>query len=491
MAKNKKSSIAGRGPSSPSFSVRNHGKSHLELKTTYPLEKQWSQQRFSLHIYLFFPPRLNLNREFYSVKQVLRDVFSATRLSSPRLDLEELCNRDNLASPLTRLYFLTDTQRNTDRNITNHIIYELKMFVNSCRRNMIAFQKKTVRSLQSNRISNQELTTFLDTCEQVVQIFQSLEERYLQFSSDLQKAYSWADEALSLTLSDVFLQLLIADQKKLFLPKLYERISFLVETQQKRRVEKGYKSGRSSKTHLHQALLKKWTQSVLYLELHKKKYSQNLFHILASIAAGLAMLLSVSIAFFAQRFFNLYSTPWIVVIILSYIFKDRIKEIVRESLLRLFPKLFSDRKSKLCDPISKRNIGTSQITISYPTEHKIPKEVLDLRNKDVDFLIKQLPKNDVLLINQQLFLKSAKILGSFSRVQSLTEVLRIRVRSWLNDMDEPEMTQFSIHKKEILQNKLIRGYDVRMILYLPEQKHCSYYQLLCTKKGLYSIEKLN
>ena len=99
-----------------------------------------------------------------------------------------------------------------------------------------------------------------------------------------------------------------------------------------------------------EGVLKKWSQSAMYMNSAESRTPRRIAHILAGAAAGVAMIFAVLVTIFAGRLYAPNSTPWILLIVLSYIFKDRIKEILRDVFGRSLPRIAADQLSILRDP---------------------------------------------------------------------------------------------------------------------------------------------
>ena len=107
-----------------------------------------------------------------------------------------------------------------------------------------------------------------------------------------------------------------------------------------------------------EGVLKKWAQSVLYLTHEESPAGRNLNHVVAGIAAAVAMSFAIVSTVAAERFFPGRGLPWAVVLVVAYIFKDRIKESLRGILIRTFPSLVIDHRVRLTDRINGSRAGS-------------------------------------------------------------------------------------------------------------------------------------
>ncbi|MEX6223867.1 hypothetical protein AB6F55_02965 [Providencia hangzhouensis] len=83
-------------------------------------------------------------------------------------------------------------------------------------------------------------------------------------------------------------------------------------------------------------LLKKYINRYLYLEIRHKRGLPLLLHSIYGIAAAISMIFATLIAFLWQGKYGALSANLFLAMVIGYIFKDRLKEIGREQLYRLF-----------------------------------------------------------------------------------------------------------------------------------------------------------
>jgi hypothetical protein len=71
-----------------------------------------------------------------------------------------------------------------------------------------------------------------------------------------------------------------------------------------------------------------------------------------------------------------------ITLVVSYIFKDRIKEIVRDYLSSKLLRFFYDQKVRICTCSRKHQIGSSRESFSFVGDDKLDDEIMTLRNRD-------------------------------------------------------------------------------------------------------------
>ncbi len=76
-------------------------------------------------------------------------------------------------------------------------------------------------------------------------------------------------------------------------------------------------------------ILKKFVESDLFLQVIRKRDGLLAEQFYYSIAAGIAMVFATVVSFFATLRFGNFTTDLFLILVFSYMFKDRIKDMMR------------------------------------------------------------------------------------------------------------------------------------------------------------------
>lgn len=93
----------------------------------------------------------------------------------------------------------------------------------------------------------------------------------------------------------------------------------------------------------------------------KLKNGQYAEQLIFGVAAALAMAFATAVAFFTQQAFGNFSTPFFFSLVISYILKDRIKELGRQYLMQVFSSRYFQHQSRYYQ-------GSRQVEIAATTE---------------------------------------------------------------------------------------------------------------------------
>ena len=218
---------------------------------------------------------------------------------------------------------------------------------------------------------------------------------------------------------------------------------------------------------MRESRLKKWVQSVLYLDVEESGVPRRIGHVLAALAAATAMSVAVAAAFFADRMYASYSVPWALLIVGSYIVKDRIKEILRSVLVRFFPVAIADRTRILRDPATQKTVGRARLAIRGTEPSKAPQA--PRTRPGYDELLSQTVAHHAAVFSSTVRLNGRRLLKNHRRVNGIVDITRIRLDKWLRDMDAPQKGIRLFVDKRPVSTVGPRTYRIRVALRLSGQ----------------------
>jgi hypothetical protein len=429
--------------------VTEHGQHQLELDIKYPVARDRKMCKYELDLYIFTPAGLGLTRERYGVAQFLENLKSHTRHTPPRIPFASLVDPACEQSPLTRIRRrLASSGMSLDLG-EERIYYEIRTLVNihhAETRAVRAMLKAELASPAGAKSATTRLKTFLNELDAFLASARDLHQRLLdsRIPDSLREAMRWADEAISLkTEKEIFrLHDLFAST-----PRGEEATSILaarLSAEDEYRTSAGYTTHAAPGADIanesfvyRESMLKKWAQAAMYMGVEKSKTVGRIAQAVAGIAAAAAMAFAVTAMFLTERLFASYSVPWAILIVIAYIFKDRIKETLRGFLMAALPRFVTDRTEKLVDPSADRTVGSTRERISFCRPQDVPKSVLFVRDIQSNSFRTILPPENVIHFQKVVRINSRSLMKYHTRLESITEILRLKLDSWLSEMDAP------------------------------------------------------
>lgn len=484
--------------------VTSHGKRQLELQLTCPLPEKQKRTSYHLSVYLLFPQQLQMTGNRYGEQNFLNDILSYTRFSTPAMSLRNLSDMNNTKSSLTRLISTMNGAHLGSELNDQRVQYELKTLVNIFKSRAKETQRMIAQNLNRNQESPDALpiaSAFLTDSDEVLHILrEKIRPLFLEphIPAVLRSALDFCDEALSLSTEKHLFEILELFKNNPGRESIYDDIIARLRRERNHRASRGFSTilnaneDASKEAFLNQeSTLKKWAQQTYYMTKERARSVRHITSLFMAVAAMAAMVFAVTAAILAGRYFPQNSIPFALVLVISYAFKDRIKETLRGFFLHALPRLVSDRRDKLIAPDGGA-AGSSQLRVSVGTERGVSKELRNLfhlaeRNRQI-----ALPERDVLQFHKRIHLRSARLRKRYSRLEAISEILRFRMDDWLAYMDDPRERVWYLDGDEPRPMTINRTYPISMILQLSDPRadrsEIYSYELLLNRKGIVQVK---
>lgn len=469
------------------YRVRRHDAYQVEVKVGYPLQRDHPRETFGLEMFLFFPYQLAVNSATYSAHQFYTDLRSYTRYKTPDIALRDLINPENALSPLTRVQRRLTEGRESGRWDESGIEYELKVL------GMVVVVQARDRVRAIRRILDSkhgpDRSQAVAATEELLNDLDAVLDRVHALGQGLAPSptprrvgwvYGLVDEHITVRVEGHLFRLLDGFQRYLSSAEraTAARIVATVRREMEHRRAMGYstvdaaKSRRNERLLHREGLLKKFCASALFLTLDADPTTTRARQFLYGLAAGLAMAFAAAAAWVASFYYQQNTLPFILVLVIAYVFKDRIKDFVREHGGRVLPSVTGDRRNRLVDRAYARAIGRSSETMRWPNRRDIPPEVLELR-RCIEPLEREVvePGESILLYTKKVHIDPRAVYRYHQRAIAIDEILRVQLSQWLEAMDAPRkpLPTLDDGTDRILSLSTPRVYHVPLVLRLTTQ----------------------
>ncbi|MFA6839873.1 MAG: hypothetical protein ACOX6K_02950 [Sphaerochaetaceae bacterium] len=496
--------------------LRKHSSRHLETKLILPIPESRGYTR-DIHYYIFSPAQLHL--AVIPEHDMLRKFQSHGRYSSPEITLDELFEPSNALSPLVTLRRYVERRLQSGSFDVSEmiVIHELQALANSVRHDCRVEVQDCKELVEDSRKTGryEDLIQSIDEwCVLIRKLLDELRDMMDRLKDKLPadnrvlSAFSWADETISILIEHDSLDMYLAAEP-LFgkLGSSPSRLLKISRSEANYRMEKGYLSSAAGNVRntsetvaYRQGVLKKWSQSVLYLTPQYSRWPKRIGGILAGAAAAIAMTFATIASIFAETWFLKNSLQWALIVIIAYVFKDRIKEGLRAFFNKVLPKMMADEIFSFVSPRTGRKICTNKVMIDMTDAKNVPSKIAELRRDRENLFQDMLPTEDVLHYTRYIFMhKPKKNKNDFALlpwINNLTLITRIRIDDWLKEMDDPKDIVYRIdpNADEFDQMDSERVYHLHMVIeeYSKEEgiDDLSHYRIILNKTGIIRIEKL-
>ena len=458
-----------------------------------------------MNLYFFLPAQLNVTGRRIGVKKLIDNIKIYTRFSTPKMSLEALTDRENTLSPISRIRSLLNEPEVIPKNTRDKLLYELQVLANIYRaevENTVSLTGLETGTQTPESMCRKMLETFLSEIRLFLKEFRKLHPLFISPRiSDLHRtALNWADESISIiterSLNKLFSIVSEYDKPE----KLMSEIVELVKNETAYRTSMNYQYlYNKDNPYIGEILayrentLKKWAQSAMYMTREESRNQRRAGHIIAGTAAGVAMFFAVFVTIFAGKVFIPNTTPWVLAVIISYIFKDRIKEILRESFKKFLPRLTSDQLSLLYDSSAGEKVGAARSFAKFSKAGSAPSGIRQIRNEIPNPFRSILPEQDLIHYQRVIELNSEKLRKNHTRLTSTTEIIRFHIADWLREMDDPKDIFYRLEEMKKIKIKGNRVYKVHLIMSMkkenqPETEELYHYCIMLNKAGILRIE---
>ena len=474
--------------------IKIHDKKQFELKLHYNFRKERRKGEYFIETYFFVPNVLGINRHSFHKKNFYDSIKNYIRFATPKFTLSELISNQN--SPLIKLSDLIGEEKKHNLpNETEEIEAAIKIF-------SVVFSATIRTSFLKMRKTNHEklrneLDDFITLTKSIIATYRKLQQS-MKDRIRISEVFAFGDEYISLVIEKYLFMIL--DEHSDFIKNnadnIENEIYGFIRNEVNRRKERGYRSvvkiDSSNEEMLFRfSTLKKYFSSILSLERDVEREGTILEQLLFSLAAGMAMLFATAVAFWGQTTFGNLTMSFFIVLVVSYMFKDRIKELLREIMKKsVFKYLFDYKYILFID--EKIKIGIIRESFDFIKRKKLPERIVMLRNlyrtKEFDNVFQ---KEKIILYRKKINLKS-KFLKNIEKdeLKTISDIFRFDVSRFLNKMDDPHKPLYVLTDNGFKKIYGRRVYHINLILRIvrDNKEQLKRFRLVLTKKGIERIE---
>ena len=477
-----------------------HDKFTLEFKVGFNTETAERKTKFRdyvMNTWIFVPNSLDINAAKYSKEDFYRDLKSGVRLITPSYSLHELANDEQLLPSQALISNFNDMS--SAPKDTQDLTHAIKMY---CAIAKSAFRDGCFAITQKEDVENR-----MESCHQYLTDGRKILERYRHLIGQLNKkkatdrirqVFAYGDEFLSNVLEKYAYRL--RDNIRLKHPEEYPRLEALFKevllNERNYREQKGYLCVKADDEKGNEdfvfraSLLKKFTESDLYLNATKRKNTFLVEQILYSLAAGAAMVVATLSSFFFQQRYGNFTLPFLIALVISYMFKDRLKDWLRLIFAkRVSNKVFDTRTDFR---VKEKYIGWSKDSVDFIDSDKIIPEVIKLRSRNPLFAEVSGKDEKVLLYRKKVQLWPTELAkASPYPLRGINDILRYNFTQYTRKMDNPSFPLSGTWEDN--EYKPIEGkkvYHITIIIQCVYEGNTEYKRIVvrCDRNGIVNVK---
>ena len=479
--------------------TRIHDRYSIELKVGFVTRKKLRMNDFSLAMWFFVPGSLDINRATYPKDMFYQDVKSNIRLITPVFLLREIVEGPALPLRNIREAFI-QMASNPTRTLISEYEYQIKMFaaiVKSALRDELAHIKQ-------NRIGSDTETL----CDGFIRNAGKICDEYVGLRSiinaptvpeGVMRMYLSGDEFICDITCKHILELIewLRGRK---LDELAGKATALYRRIGKHMRQLGYPEIREddrlhNRIFIHRfSILKKYIESDLYLRAPKRRDGVIVEQLYFSIAAGLAMLFATVVSFAFQRKFGSLTLPLFIALIISYMLKDRIKELMRYYFAHRVGSKYFDNKAKIIHKDTE--LGWLKEGVDFIEPEKVPADVMTLRNSShlTEVESSNVTAEKIILYRKSVHIDRDKLqANSEYSFSGINDIIRLNVTNFIKKMDDPSVLMRTLDDDGSIQTvECDRDYYLNLVLQYQYDNTAEFkrFRIDLSRDGIKSIEEV-
>lgn len=481
--------------------AKKHDNFSVEFKFGFENNRTERKNNFAVNSWIFVPKSISINPESYGKDQFYRDIKSNVRLITPVYSLDEIADSESLP-----LRSLTNAVKNLGKSPlqqnSEDYEYHLKMFA--------AIFKSSLRNAEHQFKSARSTEKFRELAQDMDRSCRKILEEYRQLSYRLPKAQFFSEERNYFRMCDEFIShilefRLVRVLKKINASKLgaelqetKDRLMKLLRDEAKYRRKMGFGAiGADPETNrelvYHYGMLKKFVESDLFIGLDKKKDGVAVEQLYYSLAAGIAMIFATAVAWFSQVKFGNITWPLFLALVISYMMKDRIKELMRYYFAHRLGNKYYDKKARIS--IGKKNVGFIKEGVDFISQAKTPGTVKKMRNNSATIDDASRIFDEKILLYRKRVMIDGKVISGIGEypMKGINEIMRLHLNRFTQKMDNPEVPVDHLSANgEISTVKVQKIYYLNVVFQLCQEEESSYrhFRIQMTRNGILKVEEI-
>jgi len=482
----------------------------FELKSEFILDPNNPKNTLTQEFYIFIPSSLQINETSYSKEFFWHDETNLVRYKTPKLTFKELNNPQNTQSPLAKINALKTYIYQSES--LNKLMDELKLLGNIFRSSLRYRINEIVADIDDYRtpeITKQRIDILIEDLKMTRRNYLNLQEELCLLSNDLlfKVNIKHIDEFMSLSM-DFFLTGLLdivrhhpEAQLQSCDGDLCELIKAEIEHREKNNLlPKKIKGSeeRNESVLYRMGLLEKFTLEALMLNVYRQSWLDKYGGFAGAFAAGIAMLLYMSLFAWKARYFAITSMPFVLLAVVFYILKDRLKEGIKKFFYAQAFRWFPDYSTEILSPTG-RHLGKLNESFLFIKEEQLPPGFLAIRNFDFHEELQSLRRHESIIRYKKEVTLYPNAEMENTRRREINTIFRMNVHHFLEKANNALQTVllFDPSKNQIVERQMPKVYHLNMIIrdaYIgPDQKKIvgiKKFRVVVDKNGIKRVEEL-
>jgi hypothetical protein len=471
-----------------------HDSNTLEFKVGFVSNDGKTYDDFYMNTWIFIPEVLDVNKHTYSKETFYNDTISYLRLITPHYELRELTDTHSL--PFTRIKEACENPVNENKEFET----EVKMYASIVKSSMREAYIKITQ--QTNEEARRSLACdLIEQAKQVTTMYRSLRPTLLESESGKQVAvfYDFGDEFISNIVEQHLGRIvkLLNPRSKSDGGPLLPMLTQLLDSEHKYRRSRKYlevepNSADDNRQFVyHASQLKKYIESNLYLPTHKRRNTAFLEQVAFSVAAGISMVFATVVSFAFQQTYGNFTLPFFIALVISYMFKDRIKDLIRNYFAHGLGSRFYDYLIRI--RVGLRNIGKVKEGFDFVSPQDVSRHVNEKRARKNPLVVNRGVDEQVIQYRKYVHLRRKAVdqLSAYP-INGINNIVRYNLAGFMRKMDNPKVPLY-VNQGDAANNFTYgdKAYYLNFIIQCKYEGKSEYkrYRVCLCRDGIKNIEE--
>ena len=308
-----------------------HDQFSIEFKVGFSGTEGVKVDHFDVNSWIFIPNGLDINKQTYSKDRFYTDMKSNVRLLTPTFTLRQMVEGEEAPILHVKKAMEASLAEPTQEHL-DEFEFQLKLFA-SIFKSSIRNESTDIMAHVDDTNTYERCLSYADDVSRVLQEFRNLRGLMPPDNEEMLTKMGFADEFISHQADIRTMKILkaVRSSEQQELKDAFAVLAGMLVKEKAYKTSQGYShtvigdEANNRKLLYRHSLLKKYIESALFLKVNTTQDGVAVKQISFSLAAGLAMMVSLLATMPFQKFLGNYPSLIFITVILIYMLKDRVK----------------------------------------------------------------------------------------------------------------------------------------------------------------------
>lgn len=465
-------------------------KYQFDIVLKYPFHVNVEKDKYKVKLYYFLPRNLLVDRYNYKEEDFLKDVQNMVHFSVPLICKEDLISKAAFSILHIEKIIHQSVDRRDDKELLQNFEFTVKLFVVSFKE----FAQDFLKKAQTEEPIDHAL--FIKESLEIWSEFRKLKGMLYRFNfvKHRMNVFHYADEYICIFLLSFSYQMLKVREVQPLKDFIRETLAYQEANKYASKIEH---DGENEIQVYRMNTFRKYFLNGLFLrpQINSKEINRAREFSFA-LGAAVAMIFATGVAFYFQQVYGQISFMFFAALVVGYIFKDRLKEWVRNyAVEKMIGKMYDVKYELFSD--NKVKVGHRTQRLSFMKEEAVPEEILACRQKhnmaEVEVDSEGVGQNIMLFEKHtNLYTEEIERIFNIMGINEVTDILRFNVMTFTKNMEDNDRDLYYLYENNMRKVQADRVYHINLVMQFesPDETVFKRYRLVLNKKGIKRVEEI-